>query len=124
MAPASSVMGLTRGELDLWDFEAVHRRFHQNKPQLVIHCAAMSKSPDCQANPGRARELNVEVTARLAELAADATFVFFSTDLIFDGKKGNYVETDLPNPLSVYAETKLAAEQVVNKHRRHLVIRN
>jgi dTDP-4-dehydrorhamnose reductase len=122
-APADSVIVLTRSELDLFDHAAVQKRFRQDKPKLVIHCAAMSKSPECQANPELARKLNVEATARLAEFAADATFIFFSTDLIFDGQKGNYVETDAPNPLGVYAETKLAAEQVVNKHPRHLIIR-
>ncbi|TAL04546.1 MAG: SDR family oxidoreductase [Verrucomicrobia bacterium] len=122
-ALASSLIGLTRAELDLLDHAAVQKRFRREKPQLVIHCAAMSKSPSCQANPGLARKVNVEVTRQLAELAADAAFVFFSTDLVFDGRKGNYAETDSPNPLSVYAETKAMAEQVVAKHPRHLIIR-
>ena len=67
----------------------------------------MSKSPACQANPELAHKINVDVTRCLAELASEVGFIFFSSDLVFDGKKGNYVETDEPNPLSVYAETKL-----------------
>ena len=59
----------------------------------------------------------------LAELAAEVQFVFFSTDLVFDGRKGNYVETDTPNPLHVYGETKVAAEEIVLKNPRHLVVR-
>ena len=122
-APASSIVGLTRAQLDLLDFPAVVKRFNAEKPALVIHCAAMSKSPVCQQQPELARRLNVEVTRVLAELAADATFVFFSTDLVFDGRKGNYIETDAPNPLSIYAETKVAAEAIVARHPRHLIIR-
>lgn len=83
----------------------------------------MSKSPECQANPALAKMANMETTARLAELAAEIPFVFFSTDLVFDGQKGNYTETDAVNPLNIYAETKAAAEQIVLANPRHTVIR-
>ncbi|HYG34086.1 MAG TPA: SDR family oxidoreductase [Clostridia bacterium] len=122
-APGATVAGLTRPQLDLADFPAVRQEFTRQRPQAIIHCAALSRSPDCQANPGLARKLNVEVTAFLAELAADIPFVFFSTDLVFDGKAGNYDESAVPNPLSVYAETKLEAEAVVLANPRHTVLR-
>ena len=67
--------------------------------------------------------MNFEVTKFLAELAHDISFVFFSTDLVFDGRRGNYAETDVPNPLHVYGETKLAAEGCVLINPRHLVVR-
>jgi dTDP-4-dehydrorhamnose reductase len=122
-APNRRVTALTRPDLDLADYEAVRRHFAREKPSLVIHCAALSRSPDCQANPAKARQLNVEVTANLAGLAADIPFVFFSTDLVFDGREGNYDETFPVNPLSVYAQTKVAAEQIVMSNPRHTVIR-
>jgi dTDP-4-dehydrorhamnose reductase len=122
-APDWEVRGLTRDQLDLTDYQTVRLLFEQDRPALVIHCAALSKSPACQANPPLARQLNVEVTAFLAELAADIPFLFFSTDLVFDGRQGNYVETDAVGPLSVYAETKVAAEQIVLRNPRHTVIR-
>lgn len=122
-APVGRVIGLTRAELDLLNCAAVEKRFQQEQPGVIIHCAAISKSPACQTHPELARKVNVEVTKHLAELATDSTFVFFSTDLVFDGRKGSYTETDSPNPLSVYAETKVMAEQVVAKHPRHLIIR-
>ena len=59
----------------------------------------------------------------LAELAEAIPFVFFSTDIVFDGRKGNYTETDAVNPIHVYGETKAAAEQIVLKNPRHLVVR-
>jgi dTDP-4-dehydrorhamnose reductase len=67
--------------------------------------------------------VNVEVTKLLAELAADIPFVFFSTDLVFDGRKGDYTETDAVNPLHLYGETKAAAEQIVLRNSRHIVVR-
>jgi dTDP-4-dehydrorhamnose reductase len=117
------VVPLTHPVLDLTDFVAVTKRFEEEQPKLVFHCAAMTRVPDCEKHPDAARRLNVEATAHLAELAAEAQFIFFSTDLVFDGRKGNYSETDSPNPLSVYAATKLEAENIVLKNPRHTVIR-
>lgn len=123
LVPGWTVHGLTRDDLELTDFAAVERRFQSERPGVVIHCAAMSRSPDCQADPARARLNNVKVTAHLAALAEHARFVFFSTDLVFDGAQGNYVETDRLNPLSVYGETKAEAEAIVLENPAHLVIR-
>ncbi len=118
-----NVVGLVRRNLDLTDGAATRRAFERFRPDVVIHCAALSKSTDCEANPPLARVLNVEVTARLAELAAEIPFVFFSTDLVFDGRQGNYIESAPVSPLSVYGETKAAAEQIVLGNPRHTVIR-
>jgi dTDP-4-dehydrorhamnose reductase len=117
------VRALTREQLDLLDLEAVRHDFKNNPPQLVIHCAAVSVVSEAQKNPALAKKTNIEVTRLLAELSAEIPFVFFSTDLIFDGRKGNYAETDAPNPLHLYGETKAAAEEIVLKNPRHLVIR-
>jgi len=122
-APHWQARGLTRDQLDLTNFHSVREMFHRESPAAIIHCAAMSKSPECQANPQLARTINVDVTAVLAELAAEIPFVFFSSDLVFDGKKGHYEEADAVNPLSVYAETKVAAERLVLTNPRHTVIR-
>ena len=122
-APRLRVRALVRGRLDLLDFEAVRREFKKDRPQLVIHCAATSVVSEAQKNPALAKKTNVEVTRLLAELSAEIPFIFFSTDLIFDGRKGNYAETDAPNPLHFYGETKVAAEEIVLKNPRHLVIR-
>ena len=122
-APDWHVRALTRKQFDLLDFPAVSREFQKDKPQLIIHCAAITRAADAEKNPALTRRVNVEATRLLAELAAESQFVFFSTDLVFDGRKGNYAETDEANPLHVYGETKRAAEQVVLKNPGHLVVR-
>ena len=119
--PKADVIGLTRVELDLTDWAAVRSLFQRQAPDLVIHCAALSRSPDCQANPALARKANVDATALLAELAS--RLVFFSSDLVFDGGAGSYDESARVNPLSVYAETKVAAERIVLANPNHLVVR-
>jgi dTDP-4-dehydrorhamnose reductase len=121
--PRWRVRALTREQFDLLDFATVRHEFQKDSPQLIIHCAAISAPAEAQKNPALARRVNVEVTKLLAELAAEIQFVFFSTDLVFDGRKGNYIETDAPNPLHIYGETKVAAEEIVLKNPRHLVVR-
>jgi dTDP-4-dehydrorhamnose reductase len=122
-APGLNVVGLTRPLLDLTDFEAVRARFLRDSPSLLIHCAAISSSVLCEAHPVQARLANIGVTAFLADLFARKRMIFFSTDLVFDGRQGNYVETDPTSPLGVYAATKVEAEAVVLSHAQHLVLR-
>jgi dTDP-4-dehydrorhamnose reductase len=122
-SPDWRVRPLVRADVDLADFSKVSTLFRQEQPDAIFHCAALSKSPDCQANPALAEKLNVDVTRHLCELARDIPFIFFSSDLVFDGSTGNYDEASKANPLSVYAKTKVAAESYVLSNPRHIVIR-
>jgi dTDP-4-dehydrorhamnose reductase len=122
-APGTTVVALTRDLLDLTDASAVRAMFRLQEPEIIIHCAALSRSPECEANPALAHKLNVEVTARLVELAAAIPLIFLSTDLVFDGHLGNYDETVPVSPLGVYAETKAAAEPIILANPKHTVIR-
>src|SRR4051794_13510223 len=78
-APEWNVKGLTRNTLDLCDANAVAAAFRADHPDLVIHCAALSRSPVCEANPALAWRNNLQATRNLAELAAEVALVFFST---------------------------------------------
>jgi dTDP-4-dehydrorhamnose reductase len=121
--PEWQVRALTRVDFDLLDFAGAEREFKRDRPELIIHCAAVSTSAEAQKNPPLAKRVNVDATKFLAELAGEIQFIFFSTDLVFDGRKGNYTETDATNPLHLYGETKLAAEQTVLRNPKHLVVR-
>lgn len=114
---------LTRGELDLTDTQAVTSLFQRESPGLIIHCAALSRSPDCQGNPELAYRINVAATAHLCQLAEEIPLLCFSSDLVFDGRQGHYTEADATRPLSVYGETKVAAERLTLRNPKHLVIR-
>jgi dTDP-4-dehydrorhamnose reductase len=121
--PDWGIISLTRGVLDLTDFSAVEARFNKEKPACIVHCAALSKTQECQANPGLAHHLNAKVTDFLAGLAQRASFLFLSTDLVFDGTRGDYEEEAAVNPLGVYGQTKVAAETMVLKNPNHTVVR-
>ncbi|MGH7256863.1 MAG: SDR family oxidoreductase, partial [Nitrospiraceae bacterium] len=122
-APEYRICGLTRADADLLDHRAVTDLFGRLNPDAVIHCAALSRAGLCQDNPDLARRTNVEGTQRLAELSSDIPFVFFSSDQVFDGTQGGYIESDQVNPLNVYGQTKAEAEQVVLQNPAHSVIR-
>jgi dTDP-4-dehydrorhamnose reductase len=122
-APQWKVRGVTRAEADLTDSAQVQELWRQCRPSLVIHCAALSRTGACEQDPAQARCINVEATERLAGLARDIPFIFLSTDQVFDGAKGWYVETDAVHPLNVYGQTKAEAEQVVLENPAHSVVR-
>jgi dTDP-4-dehydrorhamnose reductase len=79
---------------------------------LVLHAAAWTNVDEAESEQGAAEDVNVAGTRNV--VAGGAPVVYFSTDYVFDGTKGDpYVESDQPNPLSVYGRTKLAGEREV-----------
>ena len=100
---------------DLAEQGVIEYLLDQTQPDWVIHCAALANVDACETDPARAVQLNTEVPRRLAINVArgGARLLHVSTDAVFDGIKGNYVESDTPNPLSVYARTKLDGECTV-----------
>ena len=114
---------IARPEVDLTDAEAVRAALLRDRPSLILHAAAMAKPADCQRDPAAARRINVEATRRLCALAGDAPVWFLSTDLVFDGRKGGYTETDPVSPVNVYGETKVEAEAAVLQNPRNAVFR-
>jgi len=84
-------------------------------PTHIIHTAAITNVDACELNPVACFETNVAATEKLFNQTKKigAHFQLLSTDFIFDGEKGNYKEEDEPNPLSVYARSKVDAERLL-----------
>lgn len=122
-APQWNVRGVTRAEADLTDSLQLKELWRRYQPSLVIHCAALSRTGACEQDPAQATRINVDATRSLADLARDIPFVFLSSDQVFDGSTGHYVETDAVNPLNEYGRTKVEAERVVLQNPAHAVIR-
>jgi len=117
------VHGTGRSDVDLLDAGAVDAYFSRLKPDVVIHCAAIARASSCEENPALASRVNVEATRRLCRLAREIQLIFLSSDLVFDGRTGHYDETAPVNPLGTYAQTKVAAEDIVLSNPNHTVIR-
>ncbi|WP_162562437.1 SDR family oxidoreductase [Salinigranum rubrum] len=88
-------------------------RLLEYDPDALVHCAALTDVDECERNPGRAVRLNVDATEHVASLAAEtgARLLYVSTDSVFDGSRGWWAETDSPDPVNVYGETKLDGER-------------
>jgi dTDP-4-dehydrorhamnose reductase len=107
--------GTTGINLDLAQRESLKEVVHGQEPDVIFHLAAMTNPDECEKNPRRALRINFEGTLELAQIARSvgSRLVFVSTDLVFDGLKGDYREEDTPRPLSIYGMSKLRAEESV-----------
>lgn len=94
-------------------------------PNVVVHTAAETNVDRCETERDLARRINVDGTANVAGACSKirAKLILVSTDYVFDGNKGNYLETDEPNPISFYGLTKLEAERIASTSPRSLTIR-
>ncbi len=102
-------------QVDLDNLEAIPARLQSAAPDLLVHCAALADIDQAEREPNLAHRINAVVPGVLAENAArlGIKMIHISTDAVFDGERGDYRETDTPNPKNVYAQTKLAGEQLV-----------
>ncbi len=101
--------------VDFCDQQALAGAFEAAEPDALINCAAQANVDAAEKHPEHAFRVNAEAAGELAQMArvASVPMVQVSTDAVFDGTKGNYKETDTPNPLNTYAKSKLAGEQAV-----------
>jgi dTDP-4-dehydrorhamnose reductase len=98
-----------------------------SRPDVVIHCAAITNVDLCEDNVKLATKLHIETTEVMANFldSYGGRLIYISTDSVFDGEKqGAYSETDSVNPLNVYAKTKLMGEELVQSMNNGLVLRS
>lgn len=121
------VSGANARECDVTDYYKVSEVISNQKPDVVIHTAAYTDVDGAETDYERAFKVNGEGTRNVALVTREigAKMYHISTDYIFGGaKKMPYVEDDPPNPLGVYAKSKLQGEQEVQKHLQdYLIIR-
>ncbi len=103
--------------MDITDPSSVESVFEKYQPDVVINTAAMTNVDACESNRDEAWLLNVQSVEYIIEACKkfNTHLVHLSTDFVFDGRKGPYVETDEPNPLSFYAHTKYEGEKLIEK---------
>ena len=122
-----SVFGLSKGDnrmnrndflyydIDITNHAQLEECISYIQPSFIINTAAMTNVDTCEIKPIECNNLNIEAVKHLTQICAKLNihFIQISTDFIFDGSKGFYKETDLPNPLSIYGHSKLKAENIV-----------
>lgn len=116
LAPLGTVSAVGRERCDLADLDGLRLLVRAERPKIIVNAAAYTAVDKAESEPELAARINAEVPAVLADEAKKlgALLVHYSTDYVFDGRKSTpYVETDAPNPASVYGRTKLAGEQAI-----------
>jgi dTDP-4-dehydrorhamnose reductase len=121
------VVALTHAEVSIERLESVRQALTACQPELVLHTAAYHVTQQCEEHVDRAFAVNAQGALNVARVARDlgTKVVYYSTDYVFDGaKQAPYLENDAPNPLNVYATSKLAGEYfTLNYHPHSYVIR-
>jgi dTDP-4-dehydrorhamnose reductase len=109
---------------DLTKPGAARELIHELQPETLINCAALANVDESETNPDKAHLLNVILPRELAIACRDAgiPFTHVSTDSVFDGKRGRYRETDIPNPINEYAKSKLEGERAVLEAMPHALV--
>jgi dTDP-4-dehydrorhamnose reductase len=118
LAPLGEIVAIDLQECDLSDAAAIRKLVAEVAPQIIVNPAAYTAVDKAEAEPQLAQAINGIAPGVFGEAAArlGALVIHYSTDYVFDGTKtGAYVETDTPNPQSVYGKTKLAGEQALQR---------
>ncbi len=123
---SAQVFAYPREVLDIADHDAVMSRVQADTPDVIINCAAYNDVEGAEDEPDKALTANAFAVRVLVRAAQEigATLVHYSTDFVFDGKATRpYVEEDVPNPQSAYAQSKLLGEWFALEAPRAFVLR-
>lgn len=103
-------------DIDITDKSSVLTQVAAIRPEVIIH-AAMAQPDACELNKAECYDTNVNATRYFTAAAAaiNAKLIYISTDFVFSGDDGPYRETDVPDPVNYYGETKWEAEQIVQQ---------
>jgi dTDP-4-dehydrorhamnose reductase len=127
LAVLGDVVSVDAVDCDLTDESAIRRLVREVRPEVIVNPAAYTAVDQAESEPTRAQTINGHAPGVLAQeaKALGALLVHYSTDYVFDGNKvGAYLESDEPNPSSVYGASKLAGERsVAASGARHLILR-
>lgn len=103
--------------LDITDSEQIEQYLLIEKPDFILMLAGNKDVKKCEMDYSFAYQMNTQpvecIVDAIKKHELDTKLIFFSTDYVFDGEKGNYTNKDIPNPITNYGKTKLLAERVL-----------
>lgn len=104
--------------VDIKEFEALERTLQQVNPDVVINCIGLIKQHDVSKQHVEAVDINALLPHKIAQLCSSigAKLIHFSTDCVFDGQLGNYIESDLPSATDLYGKSKCLGEVDYGNH--------
>ena len=113
-------------ELNVLDINSINKYLKKNKPKYLIHAAALSRPMNIHDKQiSKSIDLNIIGTANIVKACSELKIklIYFSTGYIYEGKIGNYKETDSVLPINNYAWSKLGGECAVTMYKNSLILR-
>ena len=110
--------------LDIRNLEEIRDLFVKYKPDIIINTAGRNDIDYLEQNPNVANSVNTIGTKNIVTVTEELgiKLIHISTDSIFDGESGNYIETDQANPINIYAKSKLNAELAIRQITENYII--
>ena len=118
LSPLGEVIAPDFPEIDLTQGDKIRQQVRLIQPTVIVNASAYTAVDRAESEPEIAMAVNGLAPGLLAEeaLKSGAAVVHFSTDYVFDGTKGSqYVETDIPNPIGVYSQSKLNGDMAIEQ---------
>ena len=115
----------TPTQFDITNKKHTQQIFQKVQPDTVVHAASLTNVDTCETHKQLAWKTNIQGTKNIVQAAKknQSFLIFISTDYVFNGEKGNYQETDKPNPINYYGQTKLLAEQQIQTLKNYCIAR-
>ena len=116
----------TKNELDILSLRKIEKYLKKNKPNIFIHLAGLSRPMKVhEKNIIKSIDLNIIGTANVTKVCSKLgiKLIYFSTNYVYPGNKGNYKETDALLPINNYAWSKLGGESSVKLYKNSLILR-
>ena len=116
----------SKKQLDILNLKSIKKNFEKHKPKIIFHCAGLSRPMNIHAKDiTKSIDLNIIGTANLVKICKlyKTKLIYFSTGYVYEGKKGNYKETDAVKPFNNYGLSKLGGECAVSMYKKSLILR-
>ena len=116
----------SKKQLNILSLRSIKKSFDKHKPKIIFHCAGLSRPMNIhEKNITKSIDINIIGTANLVKICKlyKIKLIYFSTGYVYDGKKGNYKETDAVKPFNNYGFSKLGGECAVSMYQNSLILR-
>ena len=116
----------SKKQLNILSVRSIEEYIKKNKPKILIHLAGLSRPMNAhEKNISKSIDLNIIGTANIVKVCSkfNIKLIYFSTNYVYPGKKGNYRETDSIFPINNYGWSKLGGESSVHLYKNSLILR-
>ena len=116
----------SKKDCNILNFKSIDKIIKKVKPNIILHCAGLSRPMKVhETNIQKSIDLNIIGTANITKICKsnNIKLIYFSTGYVYEGKKGNYKETDSLKPINNYGLSKLGGECSVSMYKNSLILR-